>query len=172
MTYIVHDNTVYGLTTGQRSPTSDKGFKSKSTPHGSIDMPINPLTLALSAHCTFVARGYAGDPKGLANLILKGIEHKGFALIDVMQPCVTYDKKHTYIYYKDRIKPIENHDASNWDAAYKIALREWGDKIPVGIFYQEQRPTYTEELKQLKDKPIAAQDITQIDIGPILKEFE
>lgn len=173
ITYIVHDNTVYGLTTGQASPTSEKGFKSKSTPHGTIEIPVNPLRLALSAGCTFVARGYAGDPKGLAKLIALGAKHRGFALIDVLQPCVTYDKVHTYDYYKAAIYSLEEkgHNPADVKAAYEIA-GQWGKPMPVGIFFQSQRPTYTDELKQLHDKPLVDQDISNIDIYPIIKEFE
>ena len=173
ITYLVHNNTVYGLTTGQTSPTSEKGFRSKSTPHGAIEIPVNPLRLALSAGCTFVARGYAGDPKGLSQLIVKGVQHKGFSLIDVLQPCVTYDDVHTYEYYKQVVYNLadKGHDTSNFQAAYDRA-GDWGKPTSIGLFFETKRPTYTEELKQLKDKPLVDQDISNIDISAIVKEFE
>ena len=139
VTYIVQNNQVYGLTKGQTSPTSDHGYVSKSTPEGVIEVPIRPLSIALSAGATFIARGYAGDIMYLKKLIMDGIQHKGFSLIDILQPCVTFNKINTYQWYQQRIHKLdsENHDPTDRMAAFKLT-EEWGEKIPVGIYYKER----------------------------------
>jgi 2-oxoglutarate ferredoxin oxidoreductase subunit beta len=134
----IHDNQVYGLTTGQASPTANAGFKTKSTPEGVVDEPINPLALAITAGATFVARGFAGDTPGLTEIMKQAIEHKGFAVVDILQPCVTFDKIHTYAWYRQRLYKIETPD--NKMKALEMT-QEWGDKIPVGVFYREDKPT-------------------------------
>src|SRR6266446_2545437 len=138
LTYIVMDNQIYGLTTGQVSPTSRKGMKTKSMPFGNVEEPINPITLALAAGATFVARGFSADPKHLANLIKQGLEHKGFSFIDVFSPCVTYNHDNTYAWFRERVKKLEqdpSYDSSDWHEAMKRALL-WGDEIPIGKFFQ------------------------------------
>src|SRR3989344_1948783 len=138
----IHDNQVYGLTTGQASPTAQQGFKTKSTPEGVVDEPINPLTLALTAGATFVARGFAGDTPGLTAIMKAAIEHKGFAVVDILQPCVTFDKVHTYAWYRQRLYKIEaeGYTPNNKLKAMEKAM-EWGDKIPLGVFYKEEKQT-------------------------------
>ena len=138
----IHDNQVYGLTTGQASPTANIGFKTKSTPEGVIDEPLNPLALAISAGATFVARGFSGDIPGLTALMKAAIEHKGFSVVDILQPCVTFDKIHTYAWYRQRLYNMETPDTKI--KALELAM-EWGDKIPVGIFYKEERQSPKEE---------------------------
>lgn len=174
MTYIVENNQVYGLTTGQTSPTTAKGTATKSTPFGAIEVPINPLALALSAGGTFVARTFAGDLKHFTETIKKAIAHKGFAFIDCLQPCVTYNKVNTYQYYQQRCYKLEGtgHDVTNFDAAMQKA-QEWTGqdvKIPIGVFYQVQHPTYEDELPQVK-VPLVKQPIDNIDIEPLMNEF-
>ncbi len=141
ITYIVSDNQIFGLTTGQASPTSELGFKSKTTPEGNIEKPINPLAFGLAAGATFVARGFSGDPKHLNEIIKKGIQHRGFSFIDVFSPCVTFNKYNTYDYFRKRVYKYEAKDLTDFSAAYN-AVQEWGEKIPIGIFYQKQEPTY------------------------------
>ncbi|MBD3360893.1 2-oxoacid ferredoxin oxidoreductase [Candidatus Peregrinibacteria bacterium] len=174
ITYIVQNNQLYGLTLGQVSPTSEKGMKSPSTPHGVIEEPVNPIRLALSSDCTFVARGFAGDIPHLTNLIIKGIKHKGFALIDVFQPCVTFNKINTYKFFRDRVyklEEVEDYDTSDLVKAYEIA-GEWGDKIPTGLFYKVDKPTYEDVDPALKDgqNPVEA-DISDVNVGDIMKSF-
>jgi 2-oxoglutarate ferredoxin oxidoreductase subunit beta len=125
MTYIVQNNEVYGLTKGQYSPTSEKGFKSPSTPNGAIEEPVNPIALALTMGATYVARGYAFDIVHLKKLIVEGSKHKGFALIDVFQPCSTYNKINTMAWYKQRIYKLEDngHDTSNFLEAFAIEAK-------------------------------------------------
>lgn len=137
ITLVIHNNQVFGLTTGQYTPTSPKGFKSRSTPYGSLEEPLNPVLLAIASGATFVARGFAGDINHLKYLMKEAITHKGFAIIDVLQPCVTY--YNTYQYYSERVYKLENHDFTNFREALEKAL-EWNDKIPIGIFYKVQKP--------------------------------
>lgn len=172
MTYIVHDNQIYGLTTGQTSPTSEKGFLSKSTPQGAIEVPINPIALALASGGTFIARGFVLELEHLTNLIVQAIRHRGFALVDIFQPCVTWNHVNTYQYYKDRAYKLEEeagYDPSDKQKAFQKS-QEWGDKIPIGLFYKEQRPTYEDELPQMKDIPLANQHLQDIDIAKLMDE--
>jgi 2-oxoglutarate ferredoxin oxidoreductase subunit beta len=173
ITYIVHDNQIYGLTTGQASPTSEKGFKSKSTPHGLIEPPVNPISLALAADCSFVARGFAGDVPHLVKLITQAVRHKGFALIDVLQPCITFNYLNTFEYFYRRVYKLEedkSYDPTNKVEAFKRSL-EWGDRIPIGLFYKEDRKTYEDELPQLSKAPLVKQKIESINIDNLLEEM-
>src|SRR5256884_280347 len=136
--YIVMDNQIYGLTTGQTSPTSRVGMKTKSMPFGNIEAPVNPISLALAAGATFVARGFSGDQKHLTELIKQGIEHKGFSFLDVFSPCVTYNHDNTYQWYRPRVKKLEDdsaYDASDWRMAMEKSLL-WGEEIPIGRFFE------------------------------------
>ena len=139
ITYIVSDNQIFGLTTGQASPTSILGMKTMTTPDGNLEPPINPLSMALSAGATFVAREFSGDVKHLVETIKKAIQHKGFSFIDVFSPCVTYNKDNTYDFFRERVYKLEDqkHDTSDIMAAFAKAA-EWGDKIPIGILYQRE----------------------------------
>jgi len=172
ITYIVHNNQIYGLTTGQTSPTSEKGFISQSTPHGSIEMPINPLALAITSGATYVARGYAGHVRHLAELIAQGIAHKGFALIDVLQPCFTFNHVNTYDFFKKRVYKLEDHGytPTNRQKALLKTL-EWGEKIPIGLFYKEHRKTYGDELPQIAKKPLVKQNIARKNVKPLMKKL-
>ena len=172
LVYIVGNNTVYGLTKGQASPTAEKGRVSPSTPFGTPDPNINPLSLALSVGCSFIARGYAGNLPHLTNLIKEGIKHKGFALIDVLQPCVTYAKKNSYDYYQDLVYDLAEagHNPSNKNAAFKKAF-EAPKKFPIGIFYKEERGVYEEEQPQFEAGPLAKQDIMDVDISRLFEEY-
>jgi len=137
VTYVVMNNAVYGLTTGQISPTSEIGMKTKTTPEGNLEVPVNPLALALAAGCGFVARGFSGDPKHLVRLMTEGIQHPGFAFIDVFSPCVTFNKQNTYQWFRERVYCLDaqEHDTANISLAMEKA-REWEHRIPIGILYQ------------------------------------
>ncbi len=137
LTYLVMNNQIYGLTTGQVSPTSSEGMKTKSTPFGNVERPVNPLTSAIMNGATFVARGFTGDPKQLTELIKQGIEHKGFALVDIFSPCVTFNHDNDYPFFKERVKKLEeeDHDVSDWKSACEKAMM-WGDTIYTGLFLQ------------------------------------
>lgn len=171
MTYIVMDNQIYGLTTGQTSPTTELAVKTKSTPAGNLEQPLNPIALAIAGGCSFVARGFSGEPGHLAELYKKAIQHKGFALVDVFSPCVTYNKTNTYPWFKERVYKLEdeNHDTSNFEGAMKKA-QEWGNKIPIGVFYAKERPTYEEGDIAQQAGALAKQPNKQLD-QDILLEF-
>jgi 2-oxoglutarate ferredoxin oxidoreductase subunit beta len=137
LTYLVMNNEIYGLTTGQCSPTSLKGAKTKSTPFGSVENPLNPIALAIAGGGTYVARGFSGNQKQLVELIKGGINHRGFALIDVFSPCVTYNKDQTYQFFRPRVKDLTEmkHDPTNFHAAMDRAY-QWDDTIPIGLFWK------------------------------------
>ncbi|HEY6445774.1 MAG TPA: 2-oxoacid:ferredoxin oxidoreductase subunit beta [Acidobacteriaceae bacterium] len=138
LTYIVMDNQIYGLTTGQTSPTSRLGMKTKSSPFGNIEGPIYPVTMALTAGATFVARGFSGEQKHLTDLIKQAIQHKGFSFLDVFSPCVTYNKDNTFQWFRPRVKKLEDdaaYDSSDWLAAVDKSTL-WGDEIPIGKFFE------------------------------------
>lgn len=172
ITLIIHDNQVYGLTTGQASPTAKAGFKTKSTPDGVTDEPINPLTLAITAGATFVARGFAGDIPGLTKLMQEAIQHKGFSILDVLQPCVSFDKVHTYQWYRQRIYSLEKEGyvPNNKLNAYTRAL-EWEDKIPLGVFYKEERVTSEQRESGLAAGTLVQSPVGVTDVEALLREF-
>jgi 2-oxoglutarate/2-oxoacid ferredoxin oxidoreductase subunit beta len=147
ITVIVHDNRVYGLTTGQYTPTSPLGFKGKSTPMGTAEYPINPLELMLASGATYIARGYTKKMQQLEGLIAGGIAHKGFALIDVLQICATFFPVADY--YTPRVYDLEDHDRADFAKACD-RMREWdysGDaKIALGVFYEHRFPTFGERM--------------------------
>jgi 2-oxoglutarate ferredoxin oxidoreductase subunit beta len=141
ITVIVHDNAVYGLTTGQFTPTSQKGFKGRSTPFGSVEEPINPLALLLEAGATFVARGYSGKIENLADSIRRGIEHNGFSFIEVLQPCISFND--TYKLYNSIVELIESEPTSFSEA---LDLTRQNEKLPLGVIYDIDKPPFHEEL--------------------------
>jgi 2-oxoglutarate ferredoxin oxidoreductase subunit beta len=132
MTYLIHDNLIYGLTTGQTSPTSKQGFVTKTTPRGEGSIAINPLTQALTSHVSFVARTFAGEPQHMKQVLVKAIQHNGFALVEILQPCVSFNKVNTYQFYKERVYKLEDekHDTKDKVTAY-IKAEEWGKQIPI-----------------------------------------
>ena len=173
MTYIVMDNQVYGLTTGQASPTAEKDTRTKSTPEGVIEIPLNPLALALTCGATYVARGFSGENLHLAQLMKGAIAHKGFALVDVFSPCVTYNKHNTYPWFKERVYKLEDekHDTSNFQAAMERAF-EWGPRIPIGLFYKAERPTYEEEEVALRNGvPLVKQPLGRSNLAAMMEDF-
>ncbi len=172
MTYMVHNNMVYGLTKGQAAPTSMKGYKSPSTPFGVIEQPVNPIALALTAGATFVARGSAGDAIHLAKILEAAIRHKGFALVDIFQPCVTFNKINTYAFFMQNCYKLDddaNFDKSDFDQAMKKAFET--EKLPIGIFYQTERPTYEDEDPGQTTVPAVELDIENIDISKVMERY-
>jgi 2-oxoglutarate ferredoxin oxidoreductase subunit beta len=153
---LVHDNQVYGLTKGQASPTSLHGMVTKVQTYGVISEPLNPINLAISLDCSFVARGFAGDIPHLKELIKEAIRHRGFCLIDILQPCVTFNKINTYEWYRQRVYKLPaDYDPSDRLEAFKKAL-EWGERIPIGIIYKKERPIFEEQIPVLKEGPLVA----------------
>jgi 2-oxoglutarate ferredoxin oxidoreductase subunit beta len=161
--YLAMDNQIYGLTTGQTSPTSRVGMKTKSAPHGNVEPPINPIALAIAAGATFVARGFSGEQRHLTDLIKEGLQHKGFSFIDVFSPCVTYNLDNTGPWFKQRVKKLEensSYDPSNWVMAMEKS-QVWGDEIPIGKFFHRKDQPSLEECEPILDEggPLALRDL-------------
>lgn len=156
LTYIVMDNEIYGLTTGQTSPTTMEGHKTKSTPRGNIEKPLQPLAVALASGATYVARGFSGEQKHLTKLVTEAIAHKGFSIVDVFSPCVTFNKLNTYAWFKEKVYKLEEegHDPADFHAALTKSM-EFGPRIPLGLLYRGERPTYEDLDEVLAEGPLA-----------------
>lgn len=175
ITYLVVDNRIYALTQGQISPTSSLGFVSKSSPYGSKEYPLDGPQLALAAGGTFIARGFSGDPSHLAALIEGGIRHKGFALIEVLSPCVTQNKVNTYGWFKKNICRLEEDSSFNPRDKKKAWERSSAEgKIPVGLIYKEEKSSFEELVLPDREKPLVFNDL-KININKfesILEKFK
>ena len=175
LTYLVMNNQIYGLTTGQVSPTSCQDMKTKSTPFGSVERPVNPITSSIMNGATFVARGFSGEGKHLLELMKQAIQHKGFALIDIFSPCVTFNHDNDYKFFKPRVKKLEDegHDSSDWKAACEKAML-WGDTIYIGLFLQKDLPSL-DQLEPVLDEggPMARREgaVTQEQSERIIKRM-
>jgi 2-oxoglutarate ferredoxin oxidoreductase subunit beta len=172
ITYLVHNNQVYGLTKGQASPTSDAGFVTKTTPYGATN-PVNPISLAIVSGASFVSRGFAGDVEHLAGLIKQGIAHKGFSLIDILQPCVSFNHRNTFQWYRERVYKLDDevgYDSGDKEAALGKAL-EWGEIIPIGVIYEEELPVYEDQLPALSNGPLVTRGIEPKRAEGLLAEF-
>lgn len=182
LTLIVHNNQIYGLTTGQFSPTTQIGEKNKATPTPLVEAPVNPLSFALAAGATFVARGFAGDNKQETQLIVEGVKHRGFSLIDSMQPCVTFNHHNTFSWFYERIYNANEKGHDPKDKAKAFALSEqWplrrplteGEKeaVPTGIIFQEERAIWEDGIPQIAQTPLVKQSVEAVDINPLLEEL-
>jgi len=171
MTVIAHNNQTYGLTTGQTSPTSDLGYKSKSTPLGNAEVPVNPMALGIVGGATFVARAFAGDVKHMKAVLTASFKHNGFSIVDVFQPCVTFNKVNTYDFFREKCYKLEDekHDFHNKEAALKKAVEH--DRLPIGVFYEEMRPTFEGQHVALPSGPLVKHDISNVDITNAMEEF-
>ncbi len=173
VTYLVHNNMIYGLTKGQVSPTSDLGFQTPTTPEGNPLSGLNPVALAIGLNSAFVARTFAGDKKQLGRILEKAIEKPGFAFIDILQPCPSFNRVNTFKWFRERVYDIneEGHDPGDRVQAFRTAL-EWGDKIPTGIFYDntEDRPGFREALLGSADRVLAGEGLNPQDIKEIMEE--
>lgn len=182
MTAIFHNNQIYGLTTGQASPTSDQFMKTPSTPGGVVEEPVNPVGVAVAQGATFVARGFAGDVPHLKDLYKQAIAHEGFAIVDVFQPCVTWNKINTFKWYRERaykLEETEGYDPTSRTKAFELSMSTFHDltcapdecRIPIGVFYREEESfTYQDGLPQL-DKPMWQQAQQPRDIRAILESL-
>ena len=169
----VLDNQIYGLTKGQASPTTLEGTRPRNLPFGLLSESLNPMALAVAMDCSFVARASAGDAAHLKEMVKAAVTHKGFSLVDIFQPCVSFNKVNTYDWYKQRVYNIgQEHDPADRAKAFMKAL-EWGDRIPIGIIYRNNRQTFDERVPLIKEKPLASQkqaaDISKLE--SVLKEF-
>ncbi len=170
ITYLVHNNQVYGLTKGQASPTSDIGFVTKTTLHGA-PQPVSPLALAIVSGAGFVARGFAGDVELLTDIIKEAITHKGFSLVDILQPCVSFNRQNTYEWYRERVFKLDaGYDTSDKMGAIEKAL-EWGETIPLGVLYREEKPAFEEQFPSLAEGPLVGRKIKPAGIRTLLDEF-
>lgn len=167
----VHDNQIYGLTKGQASPTSMEGMVTKAQPFGVLSEQLNPMALAVSLDCSFVARGYAGDARHLKELIKEAMNHKGFSLVDIFQPCVTFNKINTFEWYRKRVYHIEpGYNPEDRVEAFKKAL-EGGDRIPIGVIYRNRRPILEERVPVITERPLVRQGFDRTKLETTLKEF-
>lgn len=164
ITHFVHDNQVYGLTKGQASPTSDVGFVTHVQTDGSISRSLNPVQTAIAAGAGFVARAFTGRGPQLVELMKQAISYRGYALIDILQPCVSFNKVNTFAWYNQRVYELQNHDPSDFEAAMRRAA-EFGDKIPLGVIYREERPTYHDQNRALHGAPLVQReaDLAQVE---------
>jgi len=171
ITVIVHDNQIYGLTKGQASPTTDEGYLTKVQPEGVITEPFAALEFAIALGCGFVARGFSADQEHLAGLIVEAVKHRGFSLIDVLQPCVTFNRKNTYEWYAKRVYKLDgSYDPGDKAAAFKKAA-EWGEMIPLGVIYRQEKPAYDQRSGSDKTPALAEEDIKNIDIDPLFQKY-
>lgn len=168
---VVHDNRVYGLTTGQVAPTAEKGYKSKSTPDGIIEVRLNPLALAITQGATFVAQGFAGDIPGLTQMLIDSYNHKGFSVVNVLQPCVTFNKVNTYMYYREHTYTLDaSHNPMDKMAAITKSMDN--EKIPLGILYKEERKTYEQSLPSLEKQTLVEKQFNPSMLPDLLSEFK
>jgi 2-oxoglutarate ferredoxin oxidoreductase subunit beta len=167
----VHDNQIYGLTKGQASPTTGEGMVTKNMPFGVLSEQLNPMALAVALDCSFAGRGFAVDTEHLTGLIKEAMEHEGFSLVDILQPCVTFNKVNTYDWYRQRVYRLgSDHDPGDRVAAFMKAL-EWGERIPLGVIYRNRRRTYEAGVPIISAKPLVRQSDGAPDITKTLKEF-
>ena len=161
MAYIIMDNQIYGLTKGQTSPSSAKGFVTKTTPKGNIEQNVAPLELALSSGATFVAQSFSSDIKELTHIIEEAINHKGFSFVNVFSPCVTYNKINTYDWFKEnltKLADIEDYDFSNKNQAIQTVMDK--ESMITGIIYQDKEtPSYEQQLEQLDETPLVKKSL-------------
>ena len=167
----VHNNQIYGLTKGQASLTTAQGTRTKIQPYGVLEEPLNPLALAISQDCSFVARGFSGDQDYLKDLMKAAITYEGFALLDILQPCITFNKTNTFKWYRDRVYKLEEgYDSYNRLKAFERSL-EWGDNIPNGVFYQNERETLEEGVLTIQEKPLVRQKFSIEDVKHEIEKF-
>lgn len=172
VTLLVHNNQVYGLTKGQASPTSEEGFVTKAQPRGVVQTPFNPVAVAVAMRASFVARGFAGSIDALSVLIQRAIAHRGFSLIDVLQPCVSFNRVNTFAWYKKRCYELsETHDPTDWRSALEKA-NEWGERIPVGVIFESDRPVFEERFPVLEEGPLVGRMTDRTVFAEILREYE
>ena len=171
LTLLVHNNQIYGLTKGQASPTTEQGLVTKAQPQGVPSTPFNPIAVAVALQAGFVGRGFSGMTDHLTRLIEQAITHKGFSLVDILQPCVSFNKVNTFAWYKKRCYELpQDHDPTLWETAIKTAL-EWGERIPVGVIYRNERPTFEEHFPVLKQGPLIGQGVDRDRLQKVMEDY-
>lgn len=172
LTLVVHNNQVYALTKGQASPSSDQGFKTVLQPDGVPYPPLHALAIAVVQDCSWVGRGFAGKVEQLTGLYKKALTHRGFALLEVLQPCVSFNHVNTYQWYEQRVYEVEqepDYDPENELWAYRKA-KEWGDRIPTGVIYRKERPVLEEAYPVLQAGPLVRQQPSR-PVRELLADF-
>ena len=169
ITMLVHDNQIYGLTKGQASPTSREGMTTKAQPDGVHLRPFNPVATAVANKIGFVARGFSGEVDHLTDLLVQAMDHPGLSLVDILTPCVSFNKINTFKWYKDRVKQLgTEHDPTDWHQALKQSDK-WGDEIPIGVIWKCERPTFDSHFPVLQEGPLAKR---QVDMKALHKSLE
>ncbi len=173
VTYMVHNNMIYGLTKGQASPTSEQSIKTPTTPQGNPLEGLNPISMLLGLKANFVARSFAGNKEQLGTILKKSLQKPGFAFIDILQQCPSFNKINTFRWFKERVYDIneEGHDPADLEQAFRLA-QEWGEKIPTGIFFEdpEPKPGFREAVLGEKDRSITGPELNPLDIKEIIEE--
>ncbi len=171
MTLLAHDNQIYGLTKGQASPTTQEGQITKANPGGVTNAPFNPMAVAVAMRANFVARGFSGQIDHLADLIQQAVRHPGFALVDILQPCVSFNKINTFGWYKERVYHLgEEHDPTNWEQALAKS-QEFGDRIPLGVLWKNDREPLNRKLPQLEQGALCTQPVPMDTLRGIMQSF-
>jgi 2-oxoglutarate ferredoxin oxidoreductase subunit beta len=172
ITLIVHNNQVYGLTKGQASPTSDEGFVTKAQPEGVAEASFNPVSVAVAMHAGFVARSFVGMEEHLIDVVIQAIDHRGLSLIDVLQPCVSFNRINTFRWYKDRCKPLpSSYDPYDWEVAMRMA-EQWGNEIPVGVIYRNNRVEFEKHFSALTEGPLVRQGLDRSKFKQVMEAYE
>jgi 2-oxoglutarate ferredoxin oxidoreductase subunit beta len=171
ITMLVHDNLVYGLTKGQASPTSEEGFVTKAQPHGPTAEPFNPVAVAVAMEASFVARGFTGEGDHLAGLVKEAVDWRGFSLVDIFQPCVSFNKVNTHAWFKKRCYKLpDDYDPTNFGAAMEKAY-EWGDRIPLGVIFRRERGSFEARFPALAAGPLARQEVSREALAKVLERY-
>ncbi|BCJ95583.1 2-oxoglutarate ferredoxin oxidoreductase subunit beta [Anaerocolumna cellulosilytica] len=151
ITHFVHDNQIYGLTKGQASPTTGEGQVTQVQTNGNMNTPLNPVLMAIAAGAGFVARAFSGDPKQLTEIMKEAISYPGYAFVDILQPCISFNKVNTFAYYKSKVEPLgEEYDPADKIAALSKAM-DFDDKIPTGVIYKEEKVNFHQKNKLLSE---------------------
>jgi len=176
LTYLVHDNATYALTTGQASPTTLKGTKTKSTPDGALEQTLNPLQIAIASGATFVARAYVGDQEQFASILAAAVAHPGFAVIDILQPCVIWNSVQTWQSWQERVKRLDKrYNSANKATAFAVAAETFNpndpkSKIPIGILYRAKSSgaSFDEQVSRPLTQSLVDHDIRDVDVQPLI----
>ncbi len=172
LTLIVHDNQVYGLTKGQASPTSDEGFVTKAQPEGVAEASFNPVAVAVAMRAGFVARSFVGMEEHLIDVVIQAIDHRGLSLIDVLQPCVSFNRINNFRWYRDRCKPLPfSYDPYDWEVAMRMA-EQWGNEIPVGVIYRNNRVEFEKHFSVLNKGPLVQQGVDRSRFKKVMEAYE
>ncbi len=171
ITLLAHDNQIYGLTKGQASPTTAQGQVTKAQPAGQPSVPFNPIGVAVTMKASFVARGFSGEVEHLTGLIEQAVQHKGFSLVDILQPCVSFNKVNTFGWYKKRVYKLgDDYDPTDWEAAM-VTAQEFGDRIPMGVIYKNSRPPLSALIPAYEKGPLPERTVDKAVLSKIMNSF-